>query len=139
MRSSVEIPRLLENTSLIFGNVGKCRPLSTLNSIQSPQQIAIVLIVVEGVNVVSDHLVNCPSLLTVKAFCEKHSAFSEGGMRYLIFQSQDRHEANGKIVSGNGLDQAGAIVRVGRRVLIDEQAFFRWVAGQNRLARVSGS
>ena len=82
---------------------------------------------------------NFPSLQTVKAFCERHSAFSEGSMRSLIFKSQDSYAANGQIIAGNGLQQAGAIVRVGRRVLIDEQAFFRWIDSQSRSASVGGS
>ena len=80
-----------------------------------------------------------PSLLTVKAFCERHSAFSEGSLRALIFKSQDSHAANGQIIAGNGLQQAGAIVRVGRRVLIDELAFFRWIDSQSRSTSVGGS
>lgn len=68
-----------------------------------------------------------PSLLTVKDFCLKHSAFSEGSIRYLIFRSSDGFDSDGSRKAGNGLIQFGAIVRIGRRVLIDEQAFFRWI------------
>ena len=49
-----------------------------------------------------------------------------GGMRHLIFKSKARPNA-----PGNGLEDAGAIVRVGRRVLIDEGKFFAWVSKQN--------
>jgi hypothetical protein len=42
-----------------------------------------------------------------------------GGLRYLIFNAQR-----------NGF--GAAIRRVGRRVLIDEQAFFAWVEAQRR-------
>lgn len=31
----------------------------------------------------------------------------------------------------NGLAKAGAIVRVGRKVLIDEAKFFAWIEAQN--------
>jgi len=54
-----------------------------------------------------------PSLLTVKQFCEKYPAFPEGGIRHQIF-----HE---KV---NGLAEAGAIVRFGRKVLINEERYF---------------
>ena len=58
-----------------------------------------------------------PTLSTVKQFSIDHPAFSEGGLRHLIFHE---HE--------NGFHKC--IRRVGRRVLIDEQAFFEWVAEQ---------
>ncbi len=70
-------------------------------------------------------------LLTVKKFAEKHPAFPESSLRYLIFLAsprwrriKGRHEE----VEGNGL--AKALLRVGRRVLIDEALFFRWVEEQ---------
>ena len=47
--------------------------------------------------------------LTVIQFCEKHPAFTIGGIRPLIFNEVT-----------NGLKQSGAIVRIGRKVLIDE-------------------
>lgn len=57
-----------------------------------------------------------PILSTVKQFCERHPAFTEGGMRHLIFHA-----------SSNGLGKSGAIVRNGRRILIDEEQFFDWL------------
>jgi len=57
-----------------------------------------------------------PSLLTVRQFSQKHPAFPEGGLRYRIFNSK-----------ANGLSQSGAIVRNGRRLLIDEERFFYWL------------
>lgn len=62
-----------------------------------------------------------PVLLTVMQFSEKHPAFPEGGLRYQIF-----HEHT------NGLAECRAIVRLGRRVLIDEARFFDWVLSQNK-------
>jgi hypothetical protein len=61
--------------------------------------------------------------LTVNQFSEKHSAFARGGLRALIFNENK-----------NGLAQSGAIVRVGRKVLIDEGKFFAWIAAQNQSA-----
>ncbi len=54
-----------------------------------------------------------PTLSTVKQFCEKYPAFPEGGVRHKIF---NEHE--------NGLAEAGAIVRDGRKVLIHEERYF---------------
>ena len=58
--------------------------------------------------------------LTVKQFIEKHVAFTNGGMRALIFNAET-----------NGLTKAGAIVRIGRKVLISEEMFFSWIDVQN--------
>ena len=57
-----------------------------------------------------------PSLLTVNQFCEKHVAFTYGGIRDRIFHAES-----------NGLKKFGAILRNGRRVLIDEEKFFNWL------------
>ena len=59
--------------------------------------------------------------LTAKQFIEKHSAFTLGGLRYLIFNE-----------NSNGLAKSRAIVRIGRKVLIDEAKFFAWVESQDK-------
>lgn len=61
--------------------------------------------------------------LTVNQFIEKHPAFTTGGLRALIFNENT-----------NGLSNSGAIVRIGRKVLIDEIKFFAWVESQNKAA-----
>jgi hypothetical protein len=43
-----------------------------------------------------------------------------GGLRYLVFNSRQ-----------NGFEKC--LRRVGRRILIDEQAFFAWVDEQNQI------
>jgi len=58
--------------------------------------------------------------LTVNQFTEKHPAFTTGGLRSLIFNEHS-----------NGLAESGAIVRIGRKVLISEEKFFIWVEAQN--------
>jgi hypothetical protein len=57
---------------------------------------------------------------TVRQFSEKNPAFTQGGLRSLIFNE-----------ASNGLAEAGAVVRLGRKVLIDDGKFLRWVAAQN--------
>jgi len=57
-----------------------------------------------------------PNLLTVKQFIEKHQAFCNGGVRQQIFKAEE-----------NGMNEAGCLVRVGRRVLIDEEKYFDWI------------
>jgi hypothetical protein len=62
-----------------------------------------------------------PVLLTVSQFCEKHSFVSQGGLRFQIFNASD-----------NGLASIRAIVRMGRKVLIDEERYFQWVESLRR-------
>lgn len=57
-------------------------------------------------------------LKTVAAFADD-GPFSEAQLRWMIF-----NEAN------NGMQDHGAIVRVGRRVYIDVDAFDRWIDSQ---------
>ncbi len=51
-------------------------------------------------------------------------------MRNLIFKADSRESTKGTIL-GNGLIEAGAIIRLGRKVLFDEDAFFVWIDKQN--------
>jgi hypothetical protein len=61
---------------------------------------------------------------TVNQFADKHQAFTKGGIRALIFNE-----------NSNGLAKSGAVVRLGRKVLIDESKFFAWVESQNAGAK----
>ena len=63
------------------------------------------------------------SYLTVQQFTAKHAAFNTGGVRSIIFNAHQ-----------NGLAKSGAIIRIGRKVLIDENLFFCWVQSQNKAA-----
>lgn len=65
-----------------------------------------------------------PTLSTVNQFTQKQPAFTLGGLRSLIF---NEHQ--------NGLAKSGAIVRIGRKVLIDEAKFWAWVEAQNQGAK----
>jgi hypothetical protein len=69
-------------------------------------------------------------LHTVAQFPNAYPAFTEPALRNLIFKAERRHSSNGEI-PGNGLIEAGAIIRIGRKVLIDEDRFFDWVRLQN--------
>ena len=60
-----------------------------------------------------------PPLSTIKQFCQKNPAFTEGGIRDRVFYADS-----------NGLKKFGAILRNGRRVLIDEEKFFQWLKEQ---------
>lgn len=54
------------------------------------------------------------NLRTIRQLAERNPAFTEGALRWHVFQAKQ-----------NGLDRA--IVRVGRKVLIDEVEFSRWL------------
>ena len=63
-----------------------------------------------------------PKYLTVTQFAEENKAFTVGGLRDLIFKEKS-----------NGLAKAGAVVRLGRKVLIDQAAFYAWVESKKVL------
>ena len=58
---------------------------------------------------------------TVKQFSQDNPAFSEAGIRWQIFNENT-----------NGLKESGVIVRMGRKVLIDEDKFYDWLVIQNQ-------
>lgn len=60
-------------------------------------------------------------LLPVSDWSKYHTWPPIGGLRHLIFNAKD-----------NGFENV--VRRVGRRVLIDEQAFFEWVDAQDNTA-----
>lgn len=64
-------------------------------------------------------LAKSPRLIPVKKWPELYPWPPIGGLRHLIFHADS-----------NGFSEV--IVRVGRRVLIDEVAFFAWAKNQSR-------
>ena len=46
-----------------------------------------------------------------------------------IFKSADRFDSRGQKIPGNGLAASGAIIRRGRKVLIDVNKYAAWLAG----------
>lgn len=57
-----------------------------------------------------------PDLLTVQQFCERHKWARAGGIRHMIFHADK-----------NGLADSGALVRFGRKLLLDEVALIAWM------------
>lgn len=55
------------------------------------------------------------TLKGIPQFVESHPAFTTGGIRSLLFYR------------GDDALKAGAVVRFGRRILIDEDKFLEWV------------
>ena len=71
-------------------------------------------------------------LLSVAQFAAKFPAWTQAGLRNLILNAEDRLNSRGERVSGNGL--APAVIRVGRKVLLDPVQFFTWIAAQQKKA-----
>jgi len=67
-----------------------------------------------------------PTLYTVEQFPTVEPSFTPAALRNLIFKAQPRHSTVG-VIPGNGLIECGAIVRVGRKVLINRAKFLEWV------------
>jgi hypothetical protein len=65
---------------------------------------------------------------TVIQFVDKHQAFNTGGIRALIFNEHS-----------NGLAKSCAVIRIGRKVLIDEAKFFEWIESQNKSGLIMSS
>jgi hypothetical protein len=61
---------------------------------------------------------------TVAQFAEKQPAFTGASLRALIFNE-----------NSNGLAKSGAVIRIGRKVLINEELFFGWVQAQSAGAK----
>ncbi len=62
---------------------------------------------------------NTPTKYTVKQYAAKEPAFTESSLRALIFNEKT-----------NGLAKFKAVVRVGRKVLIDNANFQAWLESQ---------
>lgn len=58
------------------------------------------------------------SLFTVNQFADKYAFVNVGGLRCLIFNEKT-----------NGFNKV--VKRIGRKVLIDEKAYFEWIDQQN--------
>ena len=70
------------------------------------------------------------TLFTVDQFANAQQIFTSPALRNLIFKAEARKTWKGEI-PGNGLIECGAIMRVGRKVLIDGEKFLNWVRQQN--------
>jgi hypothetical protein len=70
-----------------------------------------------------------PRLVSVKKLCQmpEYEWLSVAAMRHIIFQSESRFASNGEIIKGNGLKESGALIRFGRKILIDLNRFDKWI------------
>ena len=62
-----------------------------------------------------------PNIDTVKTLAQKYPhVITEGGLRWEIFNKDS-----------NGLKESGAILKRGRKILIDTNRYFDWLYSQN--------
>lgn len=65
-----------------------------------------------------------PNLETVRTLAQKHpDVITEGSLRWEIFMADE-----------NGLKESGAIIRRGRKILIDADRYFVWIYSDNQLS-----
>ena len=72
-----------------------------------------------------------PKLATVKNLpsCFPMLGLTTAAIHGHIFKSQDRFDSKGRKIAGNGLAASGAIIRRGRKVLIDVDKYASWLSG----------
>lgn len=72
-----------------------------------------------------------PKLATVKNLpsCFPLLGLTAAAIHGHIFKAQDRFDSAGRKIPGNGLATTGAIIRRGRKVLIDVDRYGAWLAG----------
>jgi hypothetical protein len=69
--------------------------------------------------IIEDKTSDTPTLNTVQQFCQANPWETPGGLRFKIFNAKN-----------NGLQESGAIVRIGRKVLINVPRYFGWIESQ---------
>ncbi len=73
-----------------------------------------------------------PWLVTVKIAAEifADAGETESAIRANIFKSDDRLNSRGERIPGNGLAAHGAVIRRGRKRLLDVHRYGNWLAGR---------
>ncbi len=59
------------------------------------------------------------TLLNVNQLVQRQPALTVGGVRGWIFNEEK-----------NGLKESGAIIRIGKKLMINEEKFFSWIEAQ---------
>ena len=82
----------------------------------------------------ADQAINAglPRLATIQKTADVFANAGEtpAAIRANIFKAADRFNSRGEKINGNGLAAAGAIVRRGRKVLLDLDRYGAWLAGR---------
>lgn len=71
-----------------------------------------------------------PKLATIKNIpsCFPLLGLTAAAIHGHIFKSQDRFDSKGRKIAGNGLAATGAIIRRGRKILIDVDKYAGWLS-----------
>lgn len=71
-------------------------------------------------------------IATVKVAASEYPEYcnSEGAWRALIFNAEARKNSRGDVIPGNGLAEYGVIIRRGRKVMLDLDAYDLWLDAQ---------
>ena len=74
-----------------------------------------------------DYQMHGTRYVTVRQLPEmpKYDWLTVPALRHMIFNAKDRQSSTGELLAGNGLDCA--IIRVGRKILIDILEFDQWL------------
>ena len=74
---------------------------------------------------------NLPKISTVKNLPGffPHAGLTTSAVHGHIFKAADRFDSKGRKIPGNGLAATGAIIRRGRKVLIDVPKYGAWLSG----------
>ena len=86
--------------------------------------------VIASINEISSP--STPWLVTIPIGAEifADAGQTESAIRANIFKAEDRLNSRGERIAGNGLAQHGAIIRRGRKVLLDVRRYADWLAGR---------
>lgn len=68
-----------------------------------------------------------PRFATIYQAAKVRPAFSPAALRDIRFKAADRKNSRGEKILGNGAAKFGVFIQVGRRVLVDLDAFDRWI------------
>lgn len=79
-----------------------------------------------GINAETPWLATIPVLASIYSDAQK----TMGAIRMDVFRASDRINSKGETLPGNGLAAHNAVVRRGRRVLVDVRAYGNWLAGR---------
>jgi hypothetical protein len=80
----------------------------------------------------AEQIATLPRLATVEKTAEVFADAGEttAAIRANVFKAADRFNSRGEKIHGNGLAAAGAVIRRGRKVLIDLDRYGAWLAGR---------
>lgn len=73
------------------------------------------------------NLVATNRFVTVNQAAELRPAFTSAALRDLKFKAHDRKNSRGETIKGNGTGPAGVWIQLGAKVLMDLDAFDRWI------------